>query len=109
VSGFFVDSLPGREGDVRYYATLGGGAYQRLGLEHEREDPSGTRVFNELAARFLDFVDVLSEIAEKTRLNSPLSIVRLYERWAASGSRRAALLLAEQGITPALPTGNLRH
>jgi hypothetical protein len=27
-------------------------------------------------------------------------VLRLYERWLATGSRRAARLLAEQGIAP---------
>jgi hypothetical protein len=109
VAGFFAESLPGGDGDVRYYATLGGRAYTDLGREHEREDPTGMRVFHELAARFLKFVDVLAEISERTRLTTPLSVVRLYERWAATGSVRAATLLAEQGITPVTPSGSLRH
>jgi hypothetical protein len=109
VCGFFAGSLPGGDGDVRYYACLGGRAYAHLGREHEREDPAGTRVFNDLAARFLRFVDVLAEIAERTRLGSPRSLVRLYEQWLATGSARAAALLAEQGIVPVAPSGTARH
>jgi hypothetical protein len=109
VSGFFAPSLPGGDGDVRYYASLGGRAYAWLGREHGPEDPDGTSVFNELATRFLQFTDVLAEISEKTRLTSPLSVIRLYERWAETGSRRAAALLAEQGITPVVPSGSERH
>ena len=109
VSGFFADSLPGGNGDLRYYAILGGRAYAALGREHATEDPAGTEVFNELAGRFLSFVDVLSEVAEKTRLSSPLSVVRLYERWAETGSPRAAALLAALGITPIAPAGGARH
>jgi hypothetical protein len=109
VSGFFAESLPGGAGDLRYYASLGGQAYARLGREHEREDPSGTGVFHELAERFPRFVDVLGEVSEKTRMTTPLSVVRLYERWLATRSARAAALLAEQGITPASPSGSARH
>jgi hypothetical protein len=109
VSGFFADSLPGGSGDVRYYASLGGRAYTRLAHEHRPEDPTGGAVFDDLAARFLRFVDVLAEIAEKTRLTTPDSVVRLYERWAATGSPRAAALLAEQGITPVASSGSARH
>jgi hypothetical protein len=109
VSGFFAESLPGGDGDVRYYASLGGRAYTRLAHEHRPEDPAGGAVFDELAARFLRFVDVLAEIAEKTRLGRPDSVVRLYERWAATGSPRAAALLAEQGITPVASSGSARH
>jgi hypothetical protein len=109
VSGFFADSLPGGNGDLRYYACLGGRAYAVLSREHEAEDPAGNGVFNELSGRFLSFVDVLAEVAEKTRLSSPLSVVRLYERWAETGSPRAAALLAELGITPMAPAGGARH
>jgi hypothetical protein len=108
VSGFFAESLDG-DGNIRYYASLGGRAYAVLGREHGPEDPYGTSVFNELAGRFLEFVDVLTEVSEKTRLTSSLSVLRLYERWAETGSRRAAALLAEQGITPVVPSGNARH
>ena len=52
---------------------------------------------------------MLSEVSEKTRLTTPLSVVRLYERWLATGSARAAALLAEQGITPGVPSGDTRH
>jgi hypothetical protein len=109
VAGFFTDSLPGGAGDVRYYARLGGNAYRELGREHEREDPAGTSVFRELAGRFLQFVDVLGEVSEKTRMSTPLTVVRLYERWLATRSARAAALLAEQGISPLAPTGSARH
>jgi hypothetical protein len=109
VSGFFAESLSGGPADLRYYASLGGRAYAHLGREHEREDPSGTSVFVELSGRFRQFVDVLSEVSEKTRLTTPLSVVRLYERWLATGSARAAALLAEQGITPGVPSGDTRH
>ena len=109
VSGFFAESLPGGPADLRYYASLGGRAYAHLSHEHEREDPSGTSVFVELSGRFRQFVDVLSEVSEKTRLTTPLSVVRLYERWLATGSARAAALLAQQGIAPVAPSGSLRH
>jgi hypothetical protein len=109
VSGFFSDSLPGGPSDVRYYANLGGQAYKHLGREHEREDPAGTAVFNELSGRFLQFVDVLGEISEKTRINTPLSVVKLYERWLTTGSARAAALLVAAGINPVAPQGNQRH
>jgi hypothetical protein len=110
VSGFFADSLPGKEGDLRYYSALGGRAYARLGYEHEPVGAIGTGVFLELAGRFREFVDLLGEVSEKTRLTTPASVVRLYERWVRTGSRRAASLLAEVGITPVAPQGaSLRH
>ncbi len=102
VSGFFADSLADRAGDLRYYYTLGGGAYARLSLETER-DGGVSEVFAELASRFRALADVLSEVSEASRLTSSVSVLRLYQRWLETRSRHAAQLLAEQGITPAPP------
>ena len=109
ISGFFPDSLPRGDRDLGYYASLGEQAYARLGRDHEREGPAATGVFTELASRFREFTDLLGEIGEKTRLTTPASLVRLYERWRRTGSRRAALLLLDQGLTPALADPALRH
>ncbi len=109
VSGFFGDSLARGGSDLRYYATLGGGAYARLGLAHEREAVVATGVFTELAERFREFVDLLAEVSEKTMLTTPASLVKLYERWLQTGSRRTAVLLAEQGISPAVSDETIRH
>ena len=109
VSGFFADSLPRGGGSLRYYATLGGQAYARLGNALERDARVATRVFTELARRFREFVDLLSEVSEKTMVTTPASLVRLYERWQETGSPRAAALLAQQGLTPALADETVRH
>lgn len=106
VSGFFADSLPGGEGSLRYYVVLGGRAYARLEATHERRAAVATGVFGELAGRFGEFVDVIGEVSEKTMLSSPASVVRLYQRWLETGSRRAASLLAEKGINPVVPEGS---
>jgi hypothetical protein len=109
VSGFFAESLEEAAGNLRYYCDLGGHAYARLALEHEGVDKNGPGVFGELAAHFREFVDVLAEVSEATRLNTPLSEVRLYERWLLTGSRRAAALLAGRGLTPHPPGDGARH
>ena len=109
VSGFFADSLQRGGGSLRYYATLGGQAYARLGNALERDARVATRVFTELAARFREFVDLLAEVSERTMVTTPASLVRLYERWRETGSPRAAALLARQGLTPALADESVRH
>jgi hypothetical protein len=100
VSGFFAEHLIDRRANLRYYQALGGHAYARLSAEHERALPSGPAVFSELGARFREFADVLSEVSEATRVSSPGSVVRLYERWLQTGSPRAAKLLTKAGINP---------
>ncbi|HEV7499607.1 MAG TPA: hypothetical protein VGQ33_06355 [Vicinamibacteria bacterium] len=106
VSGFFADSLGGRLVDLDYYKAMGGFAYARLARD---EDPRvfGPEVFSELSGRFTQFADLLSEISEKSQVATDKSVLRLYERWIQTGSRRVAALLAERGITPVNP-GDLR-
>src|SRR4029453_16741863 len=105
VSGFFADSVSGRLVDLDYYKAMGGFAYARLAQD---EDPRvfGPEVFSELAGRFTQFADLLSEISEKSHLSSLASnqsVLRLYERWIQTGSRRVAAILAERGIAPVTP------
>lgn len=101
VSGFFGDSLNGSLVDLSYYKSMGGRAYARLsadglpGLGHD--------VFAELSGRFSEFTDVLAEVSERSRLSTPATVLKLYERWLQTGSHRAARKLAEQGITPVAP------
>ncbi len=106
-SGFFAESVEGKLVDLGYYRSLGGRAYACLG--QEAPFAFGPDVFVELARRFSQFADVLAEVSEKSRLAQPASLVRLYERWRATGSRRAALLLAEQGVTPVVGAEGVRH
>lgn len=98
VSGFFADNLERKLVDVDYYRSMGGHAYARLSQEEAL--PHGPSVFAELARRFAEFADLLSEVSEASRLTTQQSVVRLYEKWLATGSRRAAMLLAERGIAP---------
>ena len=102
MAGFFADSLTGKTVDLSYYRAMGGSAYARLSHE-EQTLPFGPSVFLELAARFVQFADLLSEVSEQSRLGSSRQVLALYERWRQTGSRRAAALLAEQGITPVAP------
>ena len=104
VSGFFADSLSNKLVDLGYYKAMGGHAYARL----SREDAGlggglGATVFSELSGRFSEFADVLAEVSETSRLSTNASVLRLYERWVQTGSRRAAEMLAERGIAPVLP------
>lgn len=101
ISGFFADSLDGGVVGHRYYRALGERAYEHL--SQREATPRGLCVFGELAARFGELADVIAEVSDESRSASPTSVVRLYERWLQTGSRRAATQLAERGITPVKP------
>lgn len=101
VAGFLGDGFARKLVDVDYYIDMGGAAYGRLS-----DDVRGTRdgrafgtVFAELAAKFPDFVDVLAEIRDSGRV-AAIDVLRLYELWLRTGSKRAGRLLREHGLTP---------
>jgi hypothetical protein len=97
VSGFFSDSLNRKLVDVDYYVTIGGRAYNVLSrVETDTFSP----VFAELGEKFVGFVDVLSEISERTSCASNSDLLRLYEKWLKTGSRRSGQLLVERGVVP---------
>ena len=108
VSGFFADSLGRTLVDLGYYRAMGGQAYARLSRE-DRGLGYEPGVFEELSGRFTEFADVLSEVSEASRLVSDRSVLQLYERWIQTGSRRAAVLLAERGIAPVGPGDGRQH
>ncbi len=98
VSGFFSDSLRRGLVDVDYYVQIGGFAYTTLS---RHEGDAFSPVFAELAEKFVEFVDVLSEVSERSSCGSPnTDLLRLYERWLKTGSRRSGQLLIERGVVP---------
>ena len=96
-SGFFADSLNRGLVDIDYYISLGEYAYGSLARSG---DERLGEVFDELAAKFGAFVDVLSEVSERSALASNADLLRLYERWLRTGSRRRGELLVARGILP---------
>ena len=96
-SGFFADSLHRGLVDIDYYIQLGECAYGSLA--RQGDDALG-EVFDELSEKFTAFVDVLGEVSERTALSSNTDLLRLYEKWLRTGSRRSGDLLVARGIVP---------
>jgi hypothetical protein len=103
VAGFFSDYLNYRPVDVDYYSRLGGTAYGMLAElpARSQRDAILTEVFAELARKFTEFVDVLNELAQQARTFGQRDLLRLYELWLRTGSRRMADKLRELGVHPA--------
>ena len=97
ISGFFADSLNRSLVDIDYYMQLGECAYASLA---RHGDPALGDVFDELAGKFSACVDVLGEVSERSALTSNSDVLRLYEKWLRTRSRRSGDLLAERGIVP---------
>jgi hypothetical protein len=111
IAGFFADGLAGKAVDVDYYIYMGGNAYDSLS-----EEIRGTfrgrafaPVYRELAAKFQVLVDVLNEVADGARENSDTDLLRAYELWLKTGSRRAESLLRQSGVEPLQGNLGRRH
>jgi hypothetical protein len=102
--GFFGGHIELRGIDRRYVMHVGSSAYTNAAaMLHApgRADKFG--VLEELAAKFGDFVDVLTEIAEGAiamGTRDERGVVKLYERWLRTGSSRIAEELGARGIIP---------
>jgi hypothetical protein len=102
VSGFFSDSLARRLVDVDYYIAMGGSAYGQLakiiGMTRGSATDFFRAVYNELAAKFGSFVEVLNEVRRSTAMSGGGNLVRLYEEWTRTGSEGLAKRLREAGL-----------
>ncbi len=111
VSGFLADGLKRAPVDVDYYVRMGGGAYATLSVSL----PASTRgrafapVFAELAAKFQPLVDVLNDVRDQASAANDADLLRLYELWLKTGSRRAARLLGQLGISPSRQAGSTQQ
>jgi len=111
ISGFFIESLAEKAVDVDYYIYMGENAYGSLS-----EEVRGTfrgnvfaDVYRELAAKFPIVIDVLNEVRDGARHTSDANLLRTYELWRKTGSRRAEKLLREQGVVPLSSARKLPH
>lgn len=96
ISGFFGDSLSRKIVDVDYYAEMGGAAYRDLSTAVA--DDTLARVYSTFSERFIDYVDVLTYISQKSFVQSNESILRLYDRYLRTGSELARERLTEMGV-----------
>lgn len=102
VAGFFGEGMARRLVDVDYYVNMGGSAYSTLS-EQVRGSLRGqvfAAVFAELSAKFMEFVDVLAEVRSEASARQDIDILRMYELWQRTGSRRAERALRRHGIEP---------
>ena len=97
MSGFFSDSFRRSLVDVDYYKSMGEYAYGSLS---RRDEDTFCEVFAELARKFVGFTDVLSDVSERTAMASNTDVLRLYEKWVRTGSRRDGQRLVDRGIVP---------
>jgi len=102
VSGFFPESLQRRITGLPYYMRMGSLSYGRLASIYgsKKNTAAFGEIFLDLSSRFTCYVNILSEVSEKTSINTSRDILALYERWLSTKSRSALILLRELGIDP---------
>jgi len=112
ISGAFSQSLNRRVVDIDYYVSMGGSAYSHLSetMRGTNRARALSNVFDELASKFVAFVDVLGEVCDAATGNNDADILRSYEVWLRTGSKRAAERLRAVGIQPSRNSSSrLRH
>jgi hypothetical protein len=111
ISGFFVESLADKAVDIDYYIHMGTNAYGSLSEETRRtfRGNAFADVFRELASNFQILTDVLHEVRDSARPESDANLLRTYEIWRKTGSRRAENILRRQGVVPIADAKRLRH
>jgi len=110
IAGFFADGLRYKPVDVDYYINMGGTAYGSLSdeIRGTARGRALADVYRELAHKFQTMVDVLNEVRDNARQSSDIDLLRTYEVWQRTGSKRAASLLKQHGIVP-MPDANSRN
>ena len=102
VAGFFAHSFARKLIDIDYHIAMGGRAYRTLAEAlARRRNAALAQVFAELAEKFQPLVDALNELSETSYRHSDRDILRLYELWLKTGSRRSYQLLRRLGVDPA--------
>jgi hypothetical protein len=111
VAGVLAESLNRKLVDVDYYTAMGGSAYARLAntLNTDQASLPFGAMYAELARKFTEYADVLGEVAEHPEVRQHKDVLRLYDRWLKTGSRRAAQRLRALGIEPNVTLGRATH
>jgi hypothetical protein len=100
VAGFFAESLTRSLVDVDYYVGLGQTAYARLARSLGTRKSIG-EVYEELAAQFPRFVDVLAQVRRRVtmaELNGSSDLGRLYDIWLRTRDEWVEKKLKQAGL-----------
>ena len=106
VAGFFAQSFARKLIDIDYHIAMGGRAYAALAEAMSRGKGRVLgQVFAELANNFQPMVDALNEVSETSYTHSDKDILRLYEVWLKTGSKRCYEILKRLGVEPTAAGG----
>jgi hypothetical protein len=100
VAGFFAESLTRSLIDVDYYVGIGQTAYTQLARSLGPKRSIG-EVYEELAAKFPQFVDVLLQVRKRiniAELNASSDVGRLYDIWLRTRDEWVEKKLKQAGL-----------
>jgi len=111
VAGFFARSFARKLIDIDYHIAMGGNAYGSLAdtLQRSLSGRCVASVYAQLAQKFQRLVDALNEVSEMSHRHTDADILRLYEIWMKTGSRRAHGLLRQLGVQPVKNEARRHH
>lgn len=96
LAGFFGDSLQKKLVDIDYYSEMGAAAYFNLSTWTKEDHLS--EVYKTFSHRFVEFVEVLSYMSEKSAVQADQNVLRLYDKYLKTGSEAAREKLNQMGI-----------
>ena len=99
-SGFFSESVERELVGVDYYVTMGETAYRSVSALTRRR-PTSSVLFDELASRFSDLVELLANMSlhgERSTKVSDDKLLDLIDRYRRTGKREILEALAAQGV-----------
>jgi hypothetical protein len=96
LSGFFSDSFQRKIIDVDYYVDMGRMAYDSLAVNVDED--TFALLYREISKKFLELVDVLSFISQKSQMTDPDNLLRQMDVFAKTGSPLVEENLTEKGV-----------
>jgi hypothetical protein len=111
IAGFFARSFARKLIDIDYHIAMGGNAYSSLAdtMQRSMSGRCAAGIYAQLARKFQRLVDALNEVSEMSYRHTDADVLRLYEIWMKTGSRRAHGLLRSLGVRPVMPGGTGRE
>ncbi len=106
VAGIFGDSLRRSLVGLDYYGEVGRAAYSDVSahLAARAPEPIWSELFQELAQGFPTFVELLAGVGDRTRGDAAADLLKIYQRYLETHSRRDHARLLRLGIIPIAST-----
>lgn len=96
-AGFFRERINRKLVGIGYYIRMGGGAYSNLASILSGQK-TFAELYGELSQLFPSLVEVLAEVSVSTHWKTHADLLKIYERWLATGNEALEKTLNEEGI-----------